>query len=68
MSRVSQRAQTFLERWNPAGVDPGNQEGPCARTWRMFWYNANMPVLFALMVQIKQKRDTGVKNPAPRSF
>jgi len=38
------------------------------RTWGVFWYSSKIPVLFEIIVQIKQKRGTGVKNPSPRSF
>jgi len=31
-------------------------------------HESKVPVLFEIMVQIKQKRGTGVKNPSPRNF
>ena len=39
------------------------------KTWRFVeGYKLHLPLLFEIMVQIKQKRGTGVKNPSPRSF
>jgi len=48
--------------------NPATREDLAARTWGVFWYLSKIPVLFEIMVRIKQKRGTGVKNPSPRSF
>jgi len=68
-SLIHQTDHTALKAsWNLAGVEPGNQERPGARTWDMFWYKSKWPVLFEIVVQIKTKEGHGVENPPPRSF
>jgi len=47
--------------------NPVTRKDLAARTWGVFWYS-KIPVLFELMVHIKQKRGTGLKTPSPRSF
>jgi len=48
--------------------NPATRKDLVARTWGVFWYYSKIPVLFEIIVQIKQKRGTGVKIPSPRSF
>ena len=48
--------------------NPATRKDRAARTWDVFWYWSKIPVLFEIIVQIKQKRGTGVKTPSPRSF
>ena len=43
--------------------NPANRKDLAARTWGVFWYKSKMTVLFEIMVQIKQKRGTGVESP-----
>jgi len=47
--------------------NPTTRKDLAARTWGVFWYSSKIPVLFEIMVQIKQKRGTGVERPSPRS-
>ena len=48
--------------------NPVTRKDLAARTWGIFWYESTCPVLFEIMVQIKQKRGPGVETPHPRSF
>jgi len=48
--------------------NPAARKDLAARTWGVFWYCSKIPVLFEIMVQIKQKRGTGVKTPSLGSF
>jgi len=48
--------------------NPATRKDLTARSWGVFWYESKIRVLFGLMVQIKQKRGTGVENSPPRSF
>jgi len=48
--------------------NPATRKDLAARTWGVFWYESKIPVLFEIMVHIKQKRGTGVESPSPRSF
>ena len=48
--------------------NPASRKDLAARTWGVFWYYSKLPVLFVIMVQIKQKRGTGFKTPSPKSF
>jgi len=49
-------------------LNPATRKDLAARTWVVFWYQSKILVLFQIMVQIKQKRGTGVQNPSPRSL
>ena len=48
--------------------NPATRKVLTARTWGVFWYYSKIPVLFEIMVYIKQKRGTGVKTLSLRSF
>ena len=48
--------------------NPATRNDLAARTWGVFWYQTKIPVLFEIMVQIKEKWGTGVKKPSQRSF
>ena len=48
--------------------NPATRKDLAASTWGVFWYQTKVPILFKIMVQIKQKRGTGVKNPSPKSL
>ena len=74
----------FPELWSPSWLfdaklhdkfhgirrvsNPATRQDLAARTWGVFWYQSKIPVLFEIMVQIKQKKGTGVESPSPRSF
>jgi len=59
-------AQTLLQTQKVS--NPATRKDLAARTWGVFWYKSKFPVLFEIMVQIKQKRGPGVDTPPPRSF
>jgi len=46
--------------------NPATNKDLGARTWGAFWYESKIPVLFEIMVQIKQKRGTGVQNSSKK--
>jgi len=48
--------------------NPATRKDLVARTWGVILYYSEISVLFEIMVQIKQKRGTGVKIPSPRNF
>jgi len=48
--------------------NPATNKDLAARTRSVFWYESKIPVLFEIMVKIKQKRGTGVKNSSPKIF
>jgi len=41
--------------------NPATRKDLAARTWGVFWYQSKIPVLFEIMVQIKQKGVQGSK-------
>ena len=49
-------------------LTPATRKDLAARTWGVFWYKSKIPVLFDIMVQIKQTRGTGVESPSPGSI
>jgi len=54
--------------WNKAGVEPVHYHRPrLTQNW-FSGTDPKGPVLFGLIVQIEQKRGTGVENPSSRSF
>ena len=46
-------------------LSPATRKDLAAGTWGVLWYKSKIPVLFEIMIQIKQKRGTGVKPPSP---
>ena len=48
--------------------NPATRKDLAARTLGVFWYWSKISVQFAIMVQIKQKKGTGVGHPPPRSL